>query len=214
MEFVQQNWLFGLGFIAQGLFGVRLLIQLYKSEKAGTSVSPTIFWQLSLLASFLFFVYGALRHDPVILIGQTLSYFIYVRNLQLKSAWLSLPFVSRCIILLVPLVSWSWLIYSGTWSLITANTPLLDFYTILGTIGQLGLNLRYLYQWYKSEKRQESVLPFGFWVISAVASFFTVVYAIHRFDPVLLLSQGMGLLVYLRNILFAFSKRSYLPFGK
>jgi lipid-A-disaccharide synthase-like uncharacterized protein len=62
------------------------------------------------------------------------------------------------------------------------------------------LNLRYLYQWYRSEQAGESILPLGFWTISAVASIMVVGYALQKPDPVLLLSQSMGLLVYLRNI--------------
>jgi lipid-A-disaccharide synthase-like uncharacterized protein len=214
MEFIRQYWLFGLGFLAQGLFGTRLIIQLFLSEKQGTSVSPTIFWQISLLASFLFFLYGALRNDAVIIIGQTLSYFIYVRNLQLKKAWLTLPLLSRWIIISIPVVSWSWLIYSGAWSAITNQTSFASSFIVAGAVGQLALNLRYLYQWYYSEKQQESVLPLGFWVISAVASLLVVFYAVHRFDPVLLLSQGMGLLVYLRNITFFFRRRFVQAPGK
>jgi lipid-A-disaccharide synthase-like uncharacterized protein len=214
MEFIRQYWLFGLGFLAQGLFGTRLIIQLFLSEKQGTSVSPTIFWQISLLASFLFFLYGALRNDAVIIIGQTLSYFIYVRNLQLKKAWLTLPLLSRWIIISIPAVSWSWLIYSGAWSAITNQTSFASSFIVAGAVGQLALNLRYLYQWYYSEKQQESVLPLGFWGISAVASLLVVFYAVHRFDPVLLLSQGMGLLVYLRNITFFFRRRFVQAPGK
>lgn len=177
-------------------------------------MSPTIFWQISLLASFLFFLYGALRNDAVIIIGQTLSYFIYVRNLQLKKAWLTLPLLSRWIIISIPVVSWSWLIYSGAWSAITNQTSFASSFIVAGAVGQLALNLRYLYQWYYSEKQQESVLPLGFWVISAVASLLVVFYAVHRFDPVLLLSQGMGLLVYLRNITFFFRRRFVQAPGK
>ena len=71
---------------------------------------------------------------------------------------------------------------------------------IIGTIGQLMLNLRYLYQWYYSEKAKESLLPLGFWVISFVASIMVVSYAYIKMDPVLLVSQGLGMLSYSRNI--------------
>jgi lipid-A-disaccharide synthase-like uncharacterized protein len=200
MEFIRQYWLFGLGFLAQGLFGTRLLIQLFLSEKAGRVVSPVIFWQISLFASFLFFVYGVLRQDAVILLGQTLSYFIYIRNLQLKRSWKEIPFLIRAIVFLQPFVSWSWLFYTGKASLILNETGYADFVVMLGAVGQLTLNLRYLYQWYFSEKQKESILPFGFWVISALASMLIVWYGFHRNDPVLLVSQSMGLIVYLRNM--------------
>lgn len=201
MEFIQKYWLFGLGFFAQSLFGLRLLIQLFLSEKSGRSVSPVIFWQISLLASFLFLVYGILRNDAVIIIGQTFSYFIYIRNLQLKKAWAQRPVVLRILIMCLPIIAWTWVIMNaGTGEDLFSFRNVLTPWAMLGTVGLLMLNLRYLYQWYQSEKEKESVLPFGFWVISASASVFVVIYAFHQSDPVLLISQGMGLLVYSRNI--------------
>ncbi|MBA4055789.1 MAG: hypothetical protein C0490_13820, partial [Marivirga sp.] len=49
MEFFQTYWIFALGFFAQALFGTRLLVQWFHSEKQGKIVSPTIFWQISLV---------------------------------------------------------------------------------------------------------------------------------------------------------------------
>jgi lipid-A-disaccharide synthase-like uncharacterized protein len=92
------------------------------------------------------------------------------------------------------------LLYTGKAFLIFHETGYADFVVMLGAIGQLTLNLRYLYQWYFSEKQNESVLPFGFWVISALASMLIVWYGIYRNDPVLLVAQSMGLIVYLRNM--------------
>ena len=63
-----------LGFIAQGLFSARILVQWIMSEKAGKVVSPTIFWVLSLIASYLFFIYGWLRNDFSIMLGQVIGY--------------------------------------------------------------------------------------------------------------------------------------------
>ncbi len=209
MEFIQQYWLFALGFFAQGLFGLRLLIQLYLSEKAGKSVSPTIFWQISLLASFLFLMYGILRADAVIIIGQSLSYLIYIRNLQLKNAWKQLPVLVKLLILLLPLSAWLWIIWqSQTLPELFNTTNIFSFWSVVGTIGMLMLNLRYLYQWYKSEQQKESVLPFGFWFISGIASLLVVLYGLQKKDPVLIVSQGMGLVVYIRNCALLLRKRT------
>ncbi|HRG78896.1 MAG TPA: lipid-A-disaccharide synthase N-terminal domain-containing protein, partial [Cyclobacteriaceae bacterium] len=81
-----------------------------------------------------------------------------------------------------------------------------DLFIIIGSIGQLLLNFRYLYQWYHSEKANESILPLGFWVISAFASVMVVIYGIYRNDPVLLVAQGLGLVAYLRNIYWSLVK--------
>jgi len=67
MEVISKYGIYGLGFFAQSLFGARLVVQLFLSEKKGKVVSPTIFWQLSLMASFLFSrSSGSVRvHPPI-----------------------------------------------------------------------------------------------------------------------------------------------------
>ena len=79
------NWLiYSIGFLAQILFSSRLIVQWLHSERQKRVITPTIFWTLSLFASFLLFIYGYLRDDFAIMLGQGLTYFIYIRNLQLK----------------------------------------------------------------------------------------------------------------------------------
>lgn len=193
---------YALGFFAQSLFGSRLVIQWVQSERQGKVVSPTVFWVLSLIASFLFLMYGVLRRDPVILIGQTLSYYIYIRNLQLKGFWKQIPLFLRIIITPLPPIILSWIIFYEPviFKTILDKSDFTEAIIIIGTVGQLMLNLRYLYQWYYSEKAKQSLLPLGFWVISFVASIMVVSYAFIKHDPVLQVSQGMGLLAYSRNI--------------
>jgi lipid-A-disaccharide synthase-like uncharacterized protein len=53
-------------------------------------------------------------------------------------------------------------------------------------------------------------LPLGFWVISAVASIFVVMYSIYKSEPVLLVAQSLGLIVYGRNIILYFRKGMYI----
>jgi lipid-A-disaccharide synthase-like uncharacterized protein len=193
---------YALGFFAQSLFGSRLIVQWIQSERKGQVVSPTVFWILSLCASFLFLLYGVLRHDPVILIGQTFSYYIYIRNLQLKGFWNQIPKVLRIIIFPMPVLILAYIGFFApeTFQAIMDKSDFSERIMIIGTIGQLMLNLRYLYQWYYSEKAKESLLPLGFWVISLVASVMVVSYAYIKHDPVLLVSQGLGMMAYSRNI--------------
>lgn len=198
--------IYALGFLGQGLFGARLIVQLFLSEKQQKVVSPVIFWQLSLAASFLFLTYGIIREDAVIIFGQTLSYFIYVRNLQLKNAWASMPVVLRTLLIALPFCAIGFAatsIPAEGW--IARSAELAHPIMILGAIGQLALNLRFVYQWYYSEQSKASVLPLGFWHISTWASVLVIIYAlfhpIHGWDPVLLVSQGFGIIVYARNII-------------
>lgn len=203
MELIEKYWIYALGFFAQSLFGCRLIVQWYYSEKEGRVVSPTIFWQLSLVASFLFLIYGIFRDDVIIIFGQTLSFFIYVRNLQLKNDWKKIPATLRAFLLLLPVFAFAWMSFGGTHNFqsILAKTNLTSPIIIMGAIGQLLLNLRFVYQWYYSEKHKTSLLPVGFWVISSIASVLILSYASYRLDPVLLVAQGMGIFVYVRNIL-------------
>jgi len=192
-----------LGFIGQSMFGARTIAQWIYSERAGKVVSPTIFWVLSTIGSLLFLVYGMIRSDIVIIIGQTISFYIYIRNLQLKGAWERIPSLAKAILLLAPpLIITNFLLFTEfTFGNLFASTDP-GIFLVVGMTGQLLLNFRYFYQWYYSEKAGESLLPLGFWIISAFASVLVVVYALNRWDPVLLVAQAGGLLAYLRNIYF------------
>jgi lipid-A-disaccharide synthase-like uncharacterized protein len=71
-----------LGFVAQGLFSMRFVVQWIASERAGKSVMPTAFWIFSIGGGLLLLVYALYRKDPVFIAGQALGLFIYVRNLH------------------------------------------------------------------------------------------------------------------------------------
>ncbi|HRJ31398.1 MAG TPA: lipid-A-disaccharide synthase N-terminal domain-containing protein [Cyclobacteriaceae bacterium] len=205
---LNQYLIYGLGFFAQALFGSRMIVQWISSERAGKVMSPTIFWQTSLLASFLFMIYGLLRYDVVIVAGQLLSYYIYIRNLQLKESWLTIPVSLRLIFLLSPVVTVVWIGFFNH-SMLTQLELQNDFtqpFMLVGAAGQLILNLRFIYQWYYSEKRHISVLPGGFWILSLLGSVLVIGYAVYRQDPVLLLAQSLGLIVYVRNIFLGLKK--------
>ena len=72
-----------VGLVGQGLFTARFLVQWVASEKAGRSVIPLSFWFLSILGGLMTLVYGFVRREQVIIIGQGLSTGIYLRNLAL-----------------------------------------------------------------------------------------------------------------------------------
>lgn len=193
---------YALGFFAQALFGSRMIIQWIQSERSGHVISPTVFWHTSLMASGLLLVYGVLRHDGVIILGQLLGYFIYIRNLQLQKAWHSIALVFRVAVLLLPVLILCAIIFSGEHFMtgFAEKNNLSQPLVIAGAVGQLLLNLRFFYQWYYSEKHEASVLPFGFWLISAAGALIVVIYALYRLDPVLLLAQSLGMIVYVRNM--------------
>lgn len=84
-------WVYAIGFIAQGFFSARILVQWILSERARRVLSPTVYWVFSLAGSILLFVYGWLRTDFSIMLGQLISYYIYVWNLNIKGAWKRIP---------------------------------------------------------------------------------------------------------------------------
>ena len=71
------------GIVAQILFAMRFVVQWIASERAGRSVMPTAFWFFSIAGGSMILTYGIVRREPIIIIGQVLAVFIYVRNLML-----------------------------------------------------------------------------------------------------------------------------------
>ena len=195
--------IYSIGFFSQVLFFGRTIIQWFISEKEKKVLSPTIFWELSLVASLFMLVYGILRNDAAILISQILVYYIYVRNLQLKGKWKKVHLIFRLIITLLPLAILVYIFTVTDYSLASflknENNPF--FLMIWGIAAQLIFISRFFYQWLYSENKKESILPIGFWIISTVGSSMTLIYGILRLDQVLIAAHSLGIFVYIRNIL-------------
>jgi lipid-A-disaccharide synthase-like uncharacterized protein len=197
------NWLvISIGAIAQILFSSRLLLQWILSEKHKKILTPVLFWELSLLASFLLFIYGYLRDDFAIMLGQTITYYIYIRNMQLQNQWKKFAKPLRIFIYIFPLLILLYGYNNGIYDRqkLFHNENIPSWLFILGIVSQILFTFRFIYQWLYSEKRKESHLPLGFWMISLSGSFLILVYAIFREDPVLFAGQLTGFIVYFRNI--------------
>ena len=76
-----------------------------------------------------------------------------------------------------------------------------DFWIAFGFLGQAAFSARFLVQWLWSEKRGESFIPIYFWYFSLLGGLILTIYAVHRKDPVFIVGQGFGLLVYIRNLM-------------
>ena len=72
-----------IGFAGQGLFAMRFIVQWLTSEGQGRSVIPIAFWYFSIGGGAVLLLYAIWRQDPVIICGQGLGLFIYLRNLFL-----------------------------------------------------------------------------------------------------------------------------------
>jgi lipid-A-disaccharide synthase-like uncharacterized protein len=76
----------------------------------------------------------------------------------------------------------------------------------VGFLGQACFSMRFLIQWIVSEKRKESVIPIYFWYFSIGGGLTLLMYAIYRHDPVFMVGQAAGLLVYTRNLYLIYRK--------
>ncbi|NMG17617.1 lipid-A-disaccharide synthase N-terminal domain-containing protein [Aromatoleum bremense] len=71
---------------------------------------------------------------------------------------------------------------------------------VVGFAGQLTFTGRFALQWLYSEYKKRSLIPVGFWYLSLVGSALLLAYAIYREDPVFIVGQSFGFIVYLRNL--------------
>src|SRR4051812_43852381 len=70
----------------------------------------------------------------------------------------------------------------------------------VGFTGQILFFMRFMVQWIASEKRKESVIPNAFWYFSISGGLVLLTYALYKGDPVFILGQSLGVLIYLRNL--------------
>lgn len=195
-----------IGFLSQMLFSARTISQWIMSERAKKVTSPAIFWILSLSASYLMFIYGWMRHDFSILLGQLITYYIYVWNIYEQGVWQKTHRLFQLIVLATPFVAIAFALNDLTAFVDTflRNEKVPLGLLIMGSAGQIIFTLRFVYQFVYSYRHKESILPVGFWILSIVGSSIIVIYAIIRRDPVLILGQSFGFIAYIRNLMLAF----------
>ena len=205
------HWIiYSIGFAAQFFFAGRTLFQWLDSEKKKKVTSPSAYWGLSVIAAFLMFVYGVLRDDFSIILGQFITYFIYLWNLDAKGVWKKLGKALQAVLLLTPVAALILLFRdAGTFvQNMFRNESIPLWLVIFGSAGQVIFTLRFVYQWFYSHKRHESLLPAGFWIISLIGSGVIIAYGIFRKDPVLILGQSFGFLAYVRNLMIGSKKKT------
>jgi lipid-A-disaccharide synthase-like uncharacterized protein len=82
-----------------------------------------------------------------------------------------------------------------------------DFWVLIGFAGQFVFAARFIVQWVSSERRRVSHIPIQFWYLSLIGGAITTAYAIHRRDPVFVVGQASGLIVYIRNLMLIHAGR-------
>ena len=85
-------------------------------------------------------------------------------------------------------------------SMLHADTPRDLMWIMFGLFGQLMFTGRFIVQWLASEKAGRSVIPLAFWYFSIIGGLIVLLYGIHKVDPVIILGQLPGVLIYSRNL--------------
>ncbi|MDX2484416.1 lipid-A-disaccharide synthase N-terminal domain-containing protein [Antarcticimicrobium sediminis] len=80
-------------------------------------------------------------------------------------------------------------------------------WVVIGIGAQLLFSMRFIIQWIASEKQRRSVVPELFWWFSITGGLTLLAYAIHRQDPVFILGQSLGVVIYLRNLWLIYAEK-------
>ncbi len=196
-------WILSIGFLAQIFFSARTIIQWILSEKEKKVLSPSLFWIFSICGAYLLCLYGFLRDDFSIVLGQFITYYIYLWNLNAKGIFRRLPLIVKIILFYTPIAVFIYFCIRSELiiEMFFKNENIPMWMIAIGVTGQLVFTFRFVYQFFYSRKQRESLLPKGFWIISIVGAGIIVSYGVLRMDPILLLSQGFGIIVYIRNLI-------------
>ena len=81
-------------------------------------------------------------------------------------------------------------------------------WVLFGFFGQFVFAMRFIIQWIVSEKKKESIVPVSFWYLSICGGVILLIYAIYKNDPVFMIGQATGLIVYARNLMLITKKKN------
>ena len=156
-------WVYAIGFLAQAFFSARILIQWILSERAKRVVSPTAYWVCSLAGSYLLFVYGWLRDDFAIILGQMVSYYNYLWNLNAKGIWPRLSAILRTVLLFTPVAALAGIARNAAhfFDTFMQNESVPLWLLLFGSAGQLIFSLRFVYR--SEERRVRKVCRSRWW---------------------------------------------------
>ena len=76
----------------------------------------------------------------------------------------------------------------------------IDWWAAFGLVFQLAFTARFIVQWIASERAKQSIVPVAFWYLSLVGTTGLFIYAVVRRDPVFMLGQALGAVIYVRNL--------------
>ena len=203
-------WVYLLGRAGMAIYGVRIVVQWYLSEKAHEVVSPGIYWVMSSIGAIVLYIYGWLRKDFSIIFGESIGYYIYMWNIAIMGLYKNTPrwvFVAQALfpVLIIGLMLRDLPAFTHDFLMNDKVPPGL---LALGMLGQFTYEIRGVYQLVYSMKRKESILPLGHWILAVAGSLMIIAYGLIRHDWVLVIGQ-FAIVFSIRNIMIslASSKR-------
>ena len=197
-------WVYLLGFAGMGIYGSRILIQRYMSERSHQVESPGVYWILASIGAVVLYIYGWLRKDFSIIFGESVGYYIYMWNISIMGLYKKVPRWVVVVQALFPLVILA-LIFQDIPTFV--DTFLHNEYVplklmLFGVLGQFVYEIRSVYQLVYSYRRKASVLPTGHWVLAVVGSSMIIAYGIIRHDWVLAIGQ-FSIVFSIRNLMIS-----------
>lgn len=192
-----------VGWMGQGCYFSRFLIQWWRSERSRTIVTPAAFWWFSLAGSILTGIYAVTDRNLVFLAGPCVNFFIYARNIGLQRGATALRgrilWTMSCGVVLFAALALS--------AEIRLEGP--ASWLAVGIAGQLMWVLRFPIQWIISERLGRSELPTSFFVVSLVGSILLLAYALHTRNPIWIAGMVPGPLLYSRNLMLDRGKKKH-----
>ena len=189
----------GVGYLGHALFFTRFFIQWIVSEKKKESVVPISFWFCSVVGSLLALYYSIHIQDPVFIVGMSISFLIAIRNLMLIY---QIPLHKRPLFWVAAAI-----ILASFYPVYRFGTAADEGLVWLGFVGQAIFTARFVIQWIVSEKKNRSVMPATFWYCSIIGGGIRLIYAVDIGSLVFILGNGVGLIVYARNLMLIYRKK-------
>ena len=205
-------WVYLLGFAGMGIYGLRILIQWYMSEKSHQVESPGIYWILSSIGAVVLYIYGWLRKDFSIIFGESIGYYIYMWNIGIMGLYKKVPRIVIVFQAIFPVIILALIIkdYPSFINTFIQNEYMPLWLLLFGLLAQLTYELRTVYQLIYSYKRHRSILPLGHWVLAVTGSAMIIAYGIIRHDWVLAIGQ-FSIFFSIRNLMISLASAKKHP---
>lgn len=203
------NVLFLIGFLAQFAFFLRFAVQYIASEKAKRSVTPPLFWKLSLAGNALLFFYSTAQLNFPVSLVQSLNAILSWRNLNLLQQSNRQPSRLSVIVILfitATLCTLFYYLFAPSWIIAPDLHPGIH---ILGIIGIVLFGLRFWVQWWQAETKASGVLNRQFWQMSFLGAILSSCYFYLLADWPNFVGPFLSIVPYSRNLYFLKMEQSH-----